>query len=95
MVQKLWLRNTEKCMLFNACDLNFYPVTLVLKLDLDIMVTYFYTKIGVKRSFGSKIIVWKRTDTQAYMCKTLTYPLSPAINMAITCVFRINTYKSV
>ena len=40
MVQKLWLRNTEKLTLFDVCDLDRDPVTLVLKLDLDMLVTY-------------------------------------------------------
>ena len=29
MVRKLQLRNREKCMLFDACDLDFDPMTLV------------------------------------------------------------------
>ena len=49
MVQKLWLRNTERSMLFDSCDLDFDLMTLVLGLDPDIMVTYWYTKM---RSIG-------------------------------------------
>ena len=44
MVQKLWLRNPGKFMLFDECDLDFDLIILVLKLDIDIMVTYCYTK---------------------------------------------------
>ena len=32
-------------------------MTLVLKVDLDIMIPYFYTKHVVKRSFRSKVAV--------------------------------------
>ena len=32
-------------MLFDVCNLDFDPITLVLKLDIDIMVTYWYTKM--------------------------------------------------
>ena len=43
MVYKLWLKNTDKVMLFiNACDIDFDQMTLILKHDLDIIVTYFY-----------------------------------------------------
>ena len=43
MVNKLWLKNTEKVMLFiNACDIDFDQMTLILKYDLDIIVTYFH-----------------------------------------------------
>ena len=34
MVQNLWLRNTEKIMLFHACDLDFDPKTFLPKTDL-------------------------------------------------------------
>ena len=44
MVQKLWLRNIEKTRLSDTCDPDHDPVTLVLKLELDIMVTYFHAK---------------------------------------------------
>ena len=40
MVQKLWLRNTENFMLFDVYDLDFDPITLVFKLDLNNIVTY-------------------------------------------------------
>ena len=43
MVQKLWLRNTEKFMLFDEYDLDFDPMTLVLTLiNLDVMETHWY-----------------------------------------------------
>ena len=46
MVQKL--RNTEKFMLFDVCDLDFDLMTLVLELDLDMMVTYFCTEMELE-----------------------------------------------
>ena len=42
-----------KLILFDACDLDFDPMTLVLKLDLDIMVTYLHTINEVNKSNGS------------------------------------------
>ena len=30
-------------MLFDVCDLDFDPMILILELDLDIMMTYWYT----------------------------------------------------
>ena len=41
-------------MLFDVCDLDFDLMPLVLKLGLDIMVTYWYIKNWVNRLFGSK-----------------------------------------
>ena len=46
-------------MLFDVCDLNFDMLSLVLELDLDITVTYFYAKNQIKRSFSSNVMVWK------------------------------------
>ena len=68
IIQKLWLRNTKKIMLFNACDLGLDPMTLILELDLDTIVTYLYTKNEVNRSKSSKVMVWKhrQTDTQTH-----------------------------
>ena len=57
MVQKLWLRNTEK-FIFSVWDLNFDLRTLVLKLELDTMI--YCAQNEVRRSLGSKIIIWKR-----------------------------------
>ena len=39
MDQNLWLRNTAKFMFFDICDFDFDPMTLVLKLYLDMVVT--------------------------------------------------------
>ena len=41
-------------MLFDAHDLGQDPITLVVKLDLDIMVTYLHTTNAVNRQNGSK-----------------------------------------
>ena len=56
MVRKLWLRNIEKIMLIDTCDLGHNPVTLVLKFDLDIMETYLHTKTEVNRQNCSKAV---------------------------------------
>ena len=44
MVQKLWLRNTENFMLFDVYDLDFDPITLIFKIDLNNIVTHILTK---------------------------------------------------
>ena len=44
-------------------DLELDPMTLVLKFDLDMVVTYQYTKYEVNRSICSKVIVWKERHT--------------------------------
>ena len=56
MVQKVWLRDTEKFMLhvLYTCDPDFDLMTLVLELDPDVMVTRLYTRNEVSRSSGSK-----------------------------------------
>ena len=38
-------------------------MTLILKLGLDIVMTYFCTKNEVNRSIGSKVITWKQRQT--------------------------------
>ena len=47
---------------FKPFDLDLYPMTLVLKLDLDIIKMYVCTKNEVPTFSGSKVIIW--TDTQ-------------------------------
>ena len=46
-------------------DLDLGPMTLELKLDLDVVVTYFHAKHQVNRSSNSKVINWihRQTDT--------------------------------
>ena len=40
---QIMAKNTDKVMLFiNACDIDFHQMTLILKHDLDIIVTYFH-----------------------------------------------------
>ena len=46
-VQHLW-------QLFDVCDLDLDPVTLILKLDLDTVFTYLHAKNEARRSKGSK-----------------------------------------
>ena len=68
--------------LFNVCHLDFDLMNLVLKLSLDMMVTYFYTKNEVKSSFSSNINIWKQVrQILADMSETFTYPLSQAVIM--------------
>ena len=50
------LETLKKIMFFDASDFDFHPSTLVLKPDLDIMLTY-QTKKEVNRPFCSKVIV--------------------------------------
>ena len=40
VVEKLLLRNTEEFKLFGIVDLEFVPMTLILILDLNMVVTY-------------------------------------------------------
>ena len=64
----------RKFWFFGCHNLDIDPMTLVLKLDLHIVVTYYQTKYEVNRSICSKVIVQKQRHTD--MCKTFTYPLS-------------------
>ena len=64
-------------MLHDACDLDLDPVTLAIKLDFDIMVTYFSTKNHQSDHLVQKL--WPRQpDTKTNMCKTLTCRKSSA-----------------
>ena len=46
-------------------DLDLGLMTLVLKLDLDMVVTYLHAKNSVNRSSGSKVIIrYTQTDRQ-------------------------------
>ena len=69
-------------MLFDVFDLDFDLMTLIHTLELDIMVTYWYTKNKANWSFVSRL--WSRntdrhtdgqTETQVDRCKTFTYLL--------------------
>ena len=40
---------------------------LILKLDLDIVMTYFYTKNEVNRLIGSKVVTWEHRQTEGRM----------------------------
>ena len=74
----IWLRNTEKSMLFDVFEIYFDLMTLDLKLYLDIMVTYFYTK---NKSIGHSVqkLLSGKTDRQTsvklpYCVYTITFP---------------------
>ena len=69
MVQKLWLEDTDNFLLFDAWDLDRDPMTLVLKLVLDIMVTYLHTKM---RSIFQKLWPDKLTHTHMSHGEMLT-----------------------
>ena len=45
--------------------LTLYPITLILKLDLDMVKMYLHAKNEVSMSRGSKVIAWtdRNTDT--------------------------------
>ena len=56
--------------MFYSFDLDLNPMTLILKLDLDMVKTYLYTENEVPSYSGSKVIAWtdrqtdRWTDTQ-------------------------------
>ena len=52
--------NSQKIEFFLSCDLDLDPMTLICKLDLDIMELYLHAKNHVPSSKHSKVIV--RTD---------------------------------
>ena len=54
------------------CDLNFNTMVLILKFDVDVVVTCVYATHKVSRSKDSKVMVWKKTDRQIGMAKTFT-----------------------
>ena len=54
-------------MLFDACDLDFDPMILVLKHDLDIIVTHLHTNSEVNRSKGFKVTPGNSLDKQAVL----------------------------
>ena len=68
-------------------------MTLILKLDLNIVMTYFCTKNEVNRSIGSKVINQKQTyrhretDSQTDTCETFAYPLSQAVKCLQFCYY--------
>ena len=54
--KKLWLRNTANFVLVDTCDLDFDPRSLILKLNLDMELTYVHVTNEVNRSKGSKVV---------------------------------------
>ena len=65
MVQKLQLvTNTKHLVIFNVCDLDLDPMSLTLKLYLDVVVTYLHDKNKINRSMGSIVMAWINTDGQ-------------------------------
>ena len=48
-------------------DLELGPMTLILKLDLDMLVTYLHAKNEVNRSSGAKVIIRIHTQKDRQM----------------------------
>ena len=75
-----WQRNSPKLYKFYCCDLELDPMTLILKLDPDIMKMYCHTKNEVSRSRHSKVIAQtdrqtdEQMDTQTDMTENITFP---------------------
>ena len=62
------------------CDLELDPMTFILELDLDIVVTYLRAKSEVNRSDGSKVIIrTTQTDRQTDASETFTFSLLWAV----------------
>ena len=53
--------------------MTFEPVTLIIKLDLDIVKMYLYIKNEVQKGFKSYSLN-RRTDTQTDMIENIPYP---------------------
>ena len=50
MDQKIWLGNSKNFVLFDAYDLDFDPMMIILMLDLDMVVMYSHSTNEVKRT---------------------------------------------
>ena len=61
-------------MLFDVCDPDLDPMTLVLKLDQDMAVTYLHANNEVNMSKGSKVMAWKHTHRQSDRHTCVTRP---------------------
>ena len=67
-------------------------MTLILKLDLDMVKTYLYAKNKVPMWSGSKVIAWtdrhrdKQMDRQTDMTENITYPHSRVVKIVISAV---------
>ena len=59
------------------------PLTLTLKLDLDMVKMYYHTKNGVSVSTASKVIVWtnRQTDTHTHATKRFPLPHTREVNV--------------
>ena len=60
-------------MMFYSFDLD--PMTLILKLDLDMVKMYLHTKNEVPSYISSKVIAWtdRHTETQTDLNEIITY----------------------
>ena len=64
MYNQVYVQNSKKYQFFCSHDLDLDPMTLILKLDLDIIKMYLHTKNEVSSSRHSKVIA--RTDRQTH-----------------------------
>ena len=66
--------------MFYSFDLDLDPMTLILKIDLDMVKMYLHTKNEVPSYSGSKVIAWtdRQTDGQTHRqtdsSEIITYP---------------------
>ena len=79
----------QKISIFYHCDLELDPMTLIFKLDLDMMMTYLHTKNKVPSSRRSKVIACtdgqKDRQTQRQN-KNIALPAYPDGNKGINCL---------
>ena len=53
--------------LVDCCDLDLDPLAFISEADLDMRVTYLHAKNWVNRLSGSKVIIWKRKETNFWL----------------------------
>ena len=76
------LRSDSQNNQFDKSDLDLDPMTLVLKLDLEMIMMYYHTKNEVSMSGHSKVI--HRTDTQTQthrQYENITFPYTRTVIM--------------
>ena len=67
--------------MFDSFDLDL--MTLVLKLDLDVVKIYLHTQNEVPSYGSSKVIAW--TDRQTHSSEIITYPHMRMVNISDEC----------
>ena len=61
---------------FGCGDLALGPVTFTSEPDLDMLSDYLHAKIYVKRSSGSKVIIWEKMKLTFGCCDLLLDPIT-------------------